>query len=824
MDRHADSNRSYNGKLMTRHFLKLSPFTAVLLLMLSCAQPNRPKSDFAVTPIDLKDVQVTDAFWTPRLENNRTVSILTLWDKFDQMGRNPDLRLIEAACYELAKKPDAALRSRIDGQLDAIIAHIRSRKHKWSSKGDGELLYAGNFLEASVAYYEATGSRKLLDVAIEIADDLDSTFGPDKRHDISNHEGIKLGLVRLYRCTGNEKYLKLARFFLDSRGNSAGRTVMYGPYAQDQESVKSQTRAVGHCVRATYLYIPLTDIAALTDDPEYAQADERIWEDAVSKRMFLTGGFGSYRHEENFGDDYDLPNVACWNEICAAYGTTLWNDKLFLLRQDAKYADVMERTLYNALLVGVSEAGDTYLYQAPLKTYSGFARQRWFGPNCCPPNLARLLPQLGRLIYAQNDKSIYINLFVGSRANLKLGDTGVGIVQETRYPWDGAVNLTLNPSAPTKFTLFLRIPGWAEDLPVPSQLYSYLPAPHPAYSLTLNGTPLTVAVEKGYARIEREWKSGDSVQLNLPMPVRRVLANESVADDRGMVALERGPIVYCVERADNPEGVFNLLIPDNAELQFAYRGDVLGGVGEIVGNAIALSRGTDRVSLVRKQRKFTAIPYYAFGNRGSGEMAVWLARDESKTVVPPPPTVASTARASSSVGNGTVAEEYPGHHPPTFEERLYPNSQDGSGEISAVYNQVEPVNSEDGSSRFLRIHPQSGDRAWVQYDFVKPTKVSSVEVYWKDDKQYCVLPQAWRLLYKAGSDWKPVETSDPYGVAKDRFNKVAFRPVTTSGLRLEIRLQGRTYRTGDLGPPDANYLQQDLTWYEGGVIQWRVNP
>jgi len=428
------------------------------------------------------------------------------------------------------------------------------------------------------------------------------------------------------------------------------------------------------------------------------------------------------------------------------------------------------------------------------------------------------------LIYAQNSGSVYVNLFVGSRAKFKLGDTSVGILQETRYPWDGEVKLTLSLPAPKKFALYVRVPGWARDLPVPSQLYRYLPASHSAYSLSMNGAPLSVDLEKGYARIEREWKNGDVIQLSLPMPVRRALADDKVADDRGMIALERGPIVFCVERADNPNGVFNLVIPDNSELQFAYRDDVLGGIGEINGKAEALSRGAGRVSLVNRQQNFTAIPYYAFGNRDQGEMAVWLARDESKALVPPQPTIASTARPSSSVGNGTVAENYPGHRPPSFEKRLYPNSQDGSGDISAIYAQEKPVNSEDGSSRFLRIRPQSGDQTWIQYDFAKPAKVSSVDIYWKDDKQYCLLPKAWRLLYRDGGVWKPVQALDPYGVAKDKFNKVDFQPVTTSALRVEVQLQGRTYKVGELGPPDANYLDKDITWYEGGVIEWRVNP
>lgn len=812
------------GTTMKKGSLKLACVAAVVFSLSACSQTAQRKHDYPIFPVSYKDVQITDSFWKPRLESNRTVSIPGLLDRYDKMGRTPDLRLMEAACYVLAQNPDPALKSRIDSKLDNAIEQIRSRKQIWSSEGDGDFLWAGNFLELAVAYYETTGSRKLLDVAIEIADDIDSVFGPNKRHDISNHEGIKIGLIRLYRCTGNDRHLKLARFFLDARGNPAGRPGLYGPYAQDHEPVVSQTRAFGHTVRATYLYTALTDIAALTGDAEYTSADERIWEDAISKRTFLTGGIGSYRDEEDYGDDYDLPNLSCWNEICAAYGNTFWNQKLFLLSRDAKYIDVLERTLYNAFLVGVSLRGDTYLYQAPLKAYGSFARQNWFGPNCCPPNLARLLPQLGGLIYAQGDQGLYVNLFIGSRAEIRLKSTPLTVTQETRYPWDGAVALTINPQEPQKFAVFVRIPGWARGQPMPGSLYRYLPAPEQGFSLTVNGRTASYTVEKGYAKIEREWKAGDTIQFNIPMPVRRVVAAEQIADDRGMVALEHGPLVFCAERADNPDGVFDLLLPDDAGLQFVYRDSLLGGIGEITGKATTLSRGPDRISVVRQQKDFTAIPYFAFSNRAQGEMSVWLAHDESKAVIPPRPTIASTSRATSSCGNGSAADNYPGHKPPTPERRWYPNSLDGSGDIRAISDQIEPVNSEDGSSPFLRLHPQFGDRAWVQYDFAKPAKVSSAEVYWKDDKQYCVLPQSWRLLYKDGDDWKPVKTSEPYTVTKDAFNKVGFEPVTTSALRIEIELQGKLYKKGALGPPDGNYLAQDLTWYECGIIEWRVNP
>jgi DUF1680 family protein len=802
----------------------LVPICIALIAAIGCSRQTLRKADYPVAAVPLRDVQITDAFWLPRIEANRNVTVPGLFTRSEKMGRAPDSRIIEAAAYILTNNPNPALRERLDSALDKMIQHIRARKHRWSNQGDGELPAAGGFMQAASAYYEATGSRKLLDVAIEIADDIDSVFGPDKRHDISNHEGVKMGLIQLYHATGNDRYLKLAKFFLDERGNPGSRRTLYGPYAQDHVPVKSQTRAIGHCVRATYLYIPLTDIAALTSDAEYARANERIWEDAVSQRTYLTGGIGSYRDEEDFGDDCDLPNLACWNEICAAFGNVLWNQRLFMFRRDAKYVDLMERILYNGLLVGVSLKGDTFFYQAPLKAVEGFARQAAFGPNCCPPQIARFLPQLGSLIYAQGDEGLYVNLFVASRAKVRLNQTAVVIAQETKYPWEGVIRISVDPQKAQKFAVFVRIPGWARNQPYPNSLYRYVSTSSPAFSLTVNGKAAPYVLERGFARIEREWAKGDAVELTLPMPVQKVVADDRVADDRGMLALERGPLVFCAEGVDNGGSVFNLLIPNNAELQVAYRPDLLGGIGTINGKVFALNRGKDGVSIRKQAQSVTAIPYYAFGNRGPTEMAIWLAREESKSKIAPRPTIASTSRATSSCGNGTLVDNYPGHKPPTIEQRFYPNTQDGSGDISAIYDQVEPVNSEDGSATFLRLRPQSGDKAWVQYDFSRPAKVSSVEVYWKEDKQYCVLPKAWHLLYRDGNAWKPVQSADSHGVERNKLNNVSFTPVTTSALRMEIELQGKVYRKGQLGPPDANYLNEDLTWYEGGLIEWRVNP
>ncbi|MEX2316724.1 MAG: beta-L-arabinofuranosidase domain-containing protein [Pirellulales bacterium] len=796
------------------------------------------ESNYTVAAVPHKDVTITDTFWTPRIENNRTVTIPDLLGRSGRGGAN--LRVVEAACYSLVHHPDGELRALLESKVDPAIAGVRRGKGQWSQSGDGSLPGPGYFLEAAVAYQELTGSRKMLDVAIEVADDINAVFGPGRRHDISNHEGIKNGLVRLCRATGDPKYLKLAQFFLDRRGNPEHREIMYGPYAQDHKPIVEQDRAIGHAVRATYLYMALTDIAALSGNPAYRHANERIWQDAVSKRTYLTGGVGTYRDEEDFSDDFDLPNLSTWNEICAAFGAVMWNHKMYLVHNDAAYIDMLERTLYNGFLVGISLDAKTYLYQAPLRSYGDFARHPSFGPNCCPPNVARLFPQLGGMIYAQDKGNVYVNLYVASKAKVAL-DSTVEIVQETRYPWDGAVKLTINPAAPRQFALNLRIPGWARSRPMPGGLYRHVPSPADAslISLKVNGAKVDFTIENRYVKLDRQWKAGDTVELEIPMPVRRVVARDSVADDVGMVALERGPLVYCLEQADNSDGVFNVVLPDDAKLDFQHRPDLLGGIGTIKGNArgiqrIQVNQATDGAGgptaartvgrTAATVREIVAIPYYAFANRGKGEMSVWLAREDSKAWIEPAPSIASTSKATSSVGDGTVAQNYPRNQPPTVARRFYPISQDGSGSIKAIYDQLEPTNSEDGSAPYLRIRPQSGDQAWVQYDFAKPSRVSSVEVYWKDDKQCCIAPKSWRLLAKQGDEWKPVTTSDNFGVAIDQFNRVSFEPITAAGLRMEITLRPKVYPRNTLGPPDGNYLPEDLTWFEGGVIEWRVNP
>ena len=790
---------------------------------LKCTNIIQTKKNYPLEAVPLTEVDITDEFWTPRMEINRTITMPNQFKKYDERGR-ANFKMIEGAGYSLAKHPDPELEKHINDLIDKIVPDLLPREpnKKWEDLRNGELYQAGHIFEAAVAYNKATGNRKILDLAVKIADHIDSVFGLDKRRDVSGHEEVKIGLVKLYRLTGDEKYLKLAKFFLDERGHPHDGRKLYGEYAQDHKPVIEQSRAVGHGVRATYLYTALADIAALTGDADYLKALDRIWEDAVYKKTYLIGSISSHRDHEDYGEDYELPNLSCWNEACAAIGNVFWNYRLFLLHSDAKYIDVMERILYNGFLVGVSLSGDRFFYQNPLKSFGNFTRHPWFGPNCCPPNLVRLMASLGSYIYAKSGNEIYVNLFVGSQAKVKLDKTAVQIKQETRYPWDGVVKMTVEPEREGKFAIYVRIPGWAQDQPMPGDLYSYMEKSEEKTSLKVNGQQLKLQVEKGFARIEREWKDGDVIELDLPMPVRKVLAHRNVLDNQGKVALERGPLVYCAEGADNDGNVLNLLVHDDAEFTSEYRNDLLNGTVVITGKVLALNRGGDKKSVEQERHELVAIPYYTWANRGEGEMTVWLARRGNKAKLPPVPTIASTSRASSSSGNGTVKDNYPEGKVPDIARRFYPSSLDGSGDIRAIYDQVEPINSADGSSTFLRLRPQKGSTSWVQYDFKTPTEVSSVEVYWKDDKEYCPLPESWRALYKVGDQWKPVNNHGPYGVERDKYNKVMFDSVKTDSLRLEIQLQGKLYKTGELGPPDANWIKEDFVWYECGLIEWRV--
>ena len=766
-----------------------------------------PRRDYPVKPVPLTEVDILDDFWAPRMDVNRNVSI---WHCFKKMKESEDFgspKLIEGAAYMLAKRPDPRLEQYVDQVIDQLVSQLPARL----ADPDKAVRVSGHFLEAAAAYYAATGKRKMLDAALEDGKVIDANFGPGKRDYISEHEGQKIGLLQLYRQTGDDKYLKLAKFLMDGRGKDgyprAGEYAIDRTYAQDHEPVAKQDEAVGHCVRATFLYIPLTDLAALTGRPGYKEAADKIWADVVHHKLYLTGGIGSIRFHEQFGSAYELPNLSAWNETCASYGNIVWNQRMFQLHQDAKYIDVLERVLYNGFADGVSLKGDRFFYQNPLRSFGSYERFEWIDVPCCPPNVVRLMASLGSYIYAQSSDSVYVNLFVGSNAKVSLpGGNTVGIQQETRYPWEGAVSLHLNPERAEPFTMLVRIPGWARNEVLSGDLYQYADKNEEKPTLNVNGRPVELRMERGYARLERKWLKGDTVQLHLPMPVRQVKANAKVQEDRDMVALQRGPLVYCAEWPDNGGHALNLIVPENVKFESQWRPELLNGIQVVTGNIKALQREDNSRELNEQRHHLVAIPYLAWSNRGPGEMAVWMSREPQKAwVAPLPPDPIHAVRSSGGV------------------QKVWTGYNDQNDDIRALYDGKDPLSSADESYLYFRMRPEPGTAAWIEYEFKSPAKVSSTEVYWFDDRRFCRVPTSWRVLYKDGDAWKPVANVEPYVVAKDKFNAVSFLPVTTVAMRLEVEPATKLYKAGQIGPPAAMFIDKDTQWREFGLLEWRIS-
>ena len=456
--------------------------------------------------------------------------------------------------------------------------------------------------------------------------------------------------------------------------------------------------------------------------------------------------------------------MTAYNETCASVGMDYWNHRLFLLHGDAKYIDVMERTLYNGLISGVSLDGKRFFYPNPLESNSQHERSPWFGVACCPGNITRFLASVPGYVYARQGDTIYVNLFASGNADLETDQKRhVKLVQDTRYPWDGDVRITVSPDRPRAFAIKLRIPGWARTDTVPSNLYHFAEAIDAPVSLKVNGRTVALALEKGYATIDRAWNSGDVIELALPMPVRRIVAHESVEADRGRVALQRGPIVYAAEWPDNPQGhVRNIVLPDDAKLTSEFRSGLLRGVQIVKGRAYGLAYDA-KGSVTKTEQDFMAIPYAMWANRGRGQMIVWLAAADAAARPTPWPTVATTATVTTS----------PARRNPR-----------------AINDGDDPKSSDDPASYF-DWWPRRGTVEWVEYAFPKASTVSKVEIYWFDDtgRGQVRVPGSWRLFYRDGNTWKPVVTTDSFGVEKDRYNALTFSPVTTTGLRVEVTAQ-----------------------------------
>jgi uncharacterized protein len=780
----------------------------ILLIMCGVQAYAAEPRDYPVTPVPFTAVHFTDGFWTPRLEANRKVTVPYDFKKCEETGRIDNFlraahkkpgkyqgyafndsdvfKVVEGAAYSLALQPDADLDRYLDGliakfagaqEADGYLYAARTTdpndvqkmcgKTRYSNlQSSHELYNIGHMYEAAAAHFAATGKHNFLDIAIKSADHVDGEFGPGKRVDPPGHEEIEMGLVKLYRATGDERYLKLAKFLLDCRGRNLDKRPPYGDYAQDHIPVTEQDHAVGHSVRAGYLYSGMADVAALTGDEAYVRAIDRIWENMVNKRLYITGGIGARSGGEAFGDDYELPNREAYAETCAAIANALWNQRMFLLHGDAKYIDVLERVLYNGFLSGVSLGGDRFFYVNPLASDGKPQRKEWFDCSCCPTNVVRFIPSIPGYAYAQRGDGIYVNLFVAGTAKVKLGEQAVEFVQETKYPWDGDVKIRVNPARAGEFTLFVRIPGWATGKPVPGDLYTYMDAKPGEAGLEINGTAARLEIERGYAKIRRAWQAGDTVELRLPMPVRRVVAHPQVKDNVGRVAIERGPILYCVEAVDNGGKVRDLVLPDDATLLPRAEAKLLGGVTVLHGSA----RRVDE-SGKAAPAEVVAVPYYAWCHRAPGEMAVWLARTPEALEKPALP-----ASASHTYENDTVA---------------------------ALSDGRVPKNSGDLSIPRFTWWDRKGTTEWVQYDFPQPRTLHRAEVYWFDDTGLgqCRVPASWRLLYKVGEEWRPLQTKDAFGTAKDQFNAVTFEPMESAGLRIEVKLQDDS---------------------SGGILEWKV--
>ncbi|MCX6325758.1 MAG: glycoside hydrolase family 127 protein, partial [Bacteroidia bacterium] len=513
-----------------------------------------------------------------------------------------------------------------DGYLNTYYT-LENIQKRWTDMDKHEDYCAGHLIEAAVAYYNTTGRRKLLDVAIRFANHIDSTFRLQNRHWVSGHEEIELALVKLYKATGEKRYLDLADWFLQQRGygyySNQGRTQ---DYYQDKLPLKEQTQITGHAVRAMYLYTGAADVSAAKNDSGYMKAMKQVWEDVVYRNMYITGGIGSSGRNEGFSVDYDLPNEQAYCETCASVGMVFWNQRMNLLTGESKYVDVLERSLYNGALDGLSLKGDLFFYGNPLASTGNYSRREWFGTACCPSNIARLVESVGNYIYAKSNEALWVNLFVGSTGSFTIKNKNIQIKQETNYPWDGKVQISVIPEKQTEFDLCIRIPGWVNDQPVPGKTYQYLDNPSEKISLMVNGAPATYKMVKGYAVVGKSWKKGDVVVLNLPMPVRRMVAIDEVKENRSRVALERGPLVYCFEHPDNEGKAMNIVVSDNITFTSEFKADVLNGIVEIHADAPVVSISADGLSAKSVTKKITAIPFFSWANRGEGQMQVWMPR------------------------------------------------------------------------------------------------------------------------------------------------------------------------------------------------------
>ena len=763
----------------------------MVTLLMALIGPLQANSGLREVPFTA--VKIKDAFWAPRIEINRKVSVPHSLDMIEKEGNVPNFvlagqgkttgyigpvfadsdvyKVLESASYSLATNPDPALDKRVDEVIAKLAAaqqkdgylnsyyEVKEPGRRLTNLRDNHELYcAGHMIEAAVAHYQATGKKNFLNIATSYADFLSKTFGTEegKRMGYCGHPEIELALMKLYRATSQKRYFALSKFFIDNRGTHFFATEHQTPesrydgtYWQDDVPICDHNNIKGHAVRAGYLMSGATDVAAIDGDKKLLAMIDRVWKNCTTKNMYITGGIGPSGSNEGFTKDYDLPNLSAYQETCASVSMLMWNHRLNLLYKDAKYVDVMETSLYNGVLAGVSLTGDKFFYVNPLASTGGHHRSGWFSCACCPPNVTRTLAALGNYAYATDGNDLWVNLYI--QGSVKLGATEFNV--KTAYPWDGAVRISLDSAVPAGFKLHLRVPGWC-----------------PRAVVSVNGRTVNALADKGYVTVDRALNKGDYVDLALDMQPRRVAANPNVVDDRGRLAIVRGPLVYCFEAADNSMPLDQSAIPAAGPMIARFEPKLLNGVVTITGDALSVpadwNGGLYSTYPTLTPFKFKAIPYYAWDNRTAGQMQVWM------PTTPPMPSVGGLERkAKVSLSNPS-----------------------GYTRAKGINDGVEPKSSSEQPAQLCHWWPRKGTEEWVGYEWTKPVTVSKSRVYWFDDtgRGECRLPTSWRLTYKDGATWKPVRLVDPkqgFCIDLDRWLDVEFIPVTTTAIRLEFKMQ-----------------------------------
>lgn len=791
---------------------------AVIALTGFAQEKKQQAHGYPIDPVPFTSVKVTDAFWGQRLQASREVTIPLAFSKCEETGRyenfvkaaNPSeeyvvgglafddtdvYKTIEGASYLLQTYPDEKLEAYIDSVLTIVAAAQEpdgylytsrtmnpKHPHEWAGSERWELVEdlshefynLGHMVEGAIAHYQATGKRNFLDIAIRYADCVCREIGEGEGQvvRVPGHQIAEMALAKLYLVTGEQKYLDQAKFFLDKRGY----TTRTDEYSQAHLPVLEQDEAVGHAVRAAYMYAGMADVAALTGDQGYIDAIDAIWDNIVTKKLYITGGIGATSNGEAFGENYELPNMSAYCETCAAIGNVYVNHRLFLLHGEGKYYDVLERTLYNGLISGVSLDGGGFFYPNPLESIGQHQRQPWFGCACCPSNICRFIPSLPGYVYAVKDSDVYVNLFMSNTSNLTVNGKKVALSQETRYPWDGDIAITVDNNKAKAWTMKVRVPGWVRNQVVPSNLYEYTDGKRLGYSFTVNGEKVESELVNGYFCINRNWKKGDVVRVHFDMEPRTVKANYKVEADRGRISVERGPIVYCAEWPDNDFDVLSIVMNRNPKFELVEQPDLLCGINQLKTDAQVLSYD-DNGRLVAEDVKLTLIPYYSWCHRGSGPMAVWLPQELTATR----PTMPATLASQSKVNASLVVSS-----------------------LGAINDRLVPKDEFDRSMPYYHWWPAQATTEWMTYEFPEPATVQSSTVYWFDDAPWggCRVPKYWKIYYmdEAG-EWQEVTGADKYGTEKGCANTVNFDPVTTKAVKLEVR------------QPDDN---------SAGLFEWEV--